>query len=734
MTTNWLDFNSANDQVEPNSKEHLKELLLSNLQTYLPRLLPTGTLQRNQFLVGNIDGVKGKSLSVELQGTKAGMWRDFATGEGGDIFDLFASVWNVDLKTSFTSFLERLGEWLGVFPCLESSFLSTHSEIGFKEDVKSRHIVMDDLGRQTAKWDYTDAEGNLIACVYRYDPPEGKVFRPWDVKARKHRTPEPRPLYNQVGMKQAQEVILVEGEKCADALIRLGFCATTAMNGAKAPLEKTDWSPLKGKHVLIWPDNDPVGKEYATAVANFLVNQNVDSLAVLQVPEDKPEKWDVADAVAEGLDIGTFLAYGSTQNYSTEETVPFDMGGDLDKDRSPLSEDLLAPRILTPKGLLVLGGAPKVGKSDFLLALLVHMALGVPFLGMSPPRPLRIFYLQTEVGRDYMRERLQSLVFDRSLLPLLNKNLCITRQLRILLNANGVAAIKNTINKVFPPSVGLVDVVVVDPLRNVFDGGERGANENDNTAMSTFLQDRLEALRDAVNLQAGIILVHHTRKLSKEQLVEDPLQALSGASALRGFYTSGMLLFRPDEQKSERHLYFELRNGPGIPYKRVDKEKGQWTELDRESERLINKMHGKKLDAERDLKREIILQLIFDEAYVGRVYTTNQFCKAFENRKGLGGEDTIRRRLDVLATKGYIKFFRNASDYGLPNSSRTKYGFLCVEDMQLPVKESLTDPETGEVKTQLQTVYPTHYRCRQTADALPVENSHVWVYYDEENA
>ena len=59
--------------------------------------------------------------------------------------------------------------------------------------------------------------------------------------------------------------------------------------------------------------------------------------------------------------------------------------------------DLIAPRVLTPGGLFVLGGAPKVGKSDFLISWLVHMAAGVPFLGFTPPRPLRIFYLS---GRD----------------------------------------------------------------------------------------------------------------------------------------------------------------------------------------------------------------------------------------------------------------------------------------------------------------------------------------------
>jgi putative DNA primase/helicase len=116
------------------------------------------------------------------------------------------------------------------------------------------------LGKPTAKWDYTDAEGKIIASVYRYDPRPGqKEFRPWDAVRGVMRAPEIRPLYNQVGLKAADAVVLVEGEKCAAALVDLGICATTAMNGAKAPIDKTDWSPLKGKRVIIWPDHDVPG-------------------------------------------------------------------------------------------------------------------------------------------------------------------------------------------------------------------------------------------------------------------------------------------------------------------------------------------------------------------------------------------------------------------------------------------------------------------------------------------
>jgi hypothetical protein len=80
-------------------------------------------------------------------------------------------------------------------------------------------------------------------------------------RARGDAAPEIRPLYNQVGLKAADAVVLVEGEKCAAALVDLGICATTAMNGAKAPIDKTDWSPLKGKRVIIWPDHDEARAE-----------------------------------------------------------------------------------------------------------------------------------------------------------------------------------------------------------------------------------------------------------------------------------------------------------------------------------------------------------------------------------------------------------------------------------------------------------------------------------------
>lgn len=402
----------------------------------------------------------------------------------------------------------------------------------------------------------------------------------------------------------------------------------------------------------------------------------------------------------------------------------FSLGALLD-DTSPMPEDIIGPRVLTPGGLLVLGGAPKVGKSDFLICWLVHMAAGVPFLGFTPPRPLRVFYLQAEIQYHYLRERMQQIALPAAVIAAARDTFVATPKLKLLLDAEGVARVAEAIRAAFPDA--LPDIIVIDPIRNLFDGGPEGGGENDNTAMMFFLKDRVELLREAVNPDAGVILAHHTRKASKHQVKDDPFLALSGASALRGFYTSGLLMHRPDEDSSVRRLEIELRNGPALPGKLIDKVKGEWVELNPMNERLVRKEVGAKLDAERLRKHDVILGMLLDEAASERLYTAMQFAETFENRGGLGSKHTIRERLSVLATKGFVKFLRAPSEFGFP-ITRSRFGYLCVEGMQFGARDEHVDPDTGEVTTEVRQVLPSHFKCPQSGLCLQVENPAVWVY------
>ena len=410
--------------------------------------------------------------------------------------------------------------------------------------------------------------------------------------------------------------------------------------------------------------------------------------------------------------------------------VPSHTLGALLDDTSPMPVDLIGPRLLTPGGMLVLGGAPKVGKSDFLISLLVHAAAGAPFLRFTAPRALRVFYVQAEIQYHYLRERLQQLRLDPAIVARARDTLVVTPKLRMLLDEQGVPLVAAAIRAAFPDEPP--DVISIDPIRNVFDGGPGGEGENDNGAMLFFLQSRVEALRDMVAPEAGIILAHHTKKLSKQQVKDDPFLSLSGASALRGFYTSGMILFRPDEEQTPRELHLELRNGPALSPLLIDKAAGRWVELDRRSERLVRKDIGRRLDAERTRRHDVILRLIAEEAEEGRLCTTNAFASKFENKRGLGGKDNIRERIGVLATKGYIKYRRDARDLGQPYT-KSKNGYLVVQDMHLATGEETIDPETGEIIPATVRVLPSHFQCPRSEALLEVENPEVWVLHDPED-
>jgi putative DNA primase/helicase len=320
-----MDFNDAElpaNHAGPqrSSRDAVRTVLLQRLDSVLQALYPNGRARRGQFTIGDVNGAAGDSLEIALTGEKAGLWNDHATGEGGDIFDLIAAQAGLDARHDFASVLERASELAGHVPTPATASASKR---------RRSEPAVDDLGPHTGRWDYLSADGDLIACVYRYDPPEGKQYRPWDAKRRKHQAPTPRPLYNQPDMAASNEVVLVEGEKSADALIERGVCATTSMNGANAPIDKTDWAPLCGKHVLIWPDKDKPGWEYAMQAAQAAFKAGADSCALLHLPDDKPQGWDAADAAQDGFDIDGFLRAGertflSPGNDAAPPSIDFD--------------------------------------------------------------------------------------------------------------------------------------------------------------------------------------------------------------------------------------------------------------------------------------------------------------------------------------------------------------------------------------------------------------------------
>ena len=122
-------------------------------------------------------------------------------------------------------------------------------------------------------WVYTE-NGNPIMAVARYDFGLKKTYRQfcfqkgeWVVGM----PPSPYPLYglsSLTGISSCKEVLITEGEKCANVLHQLNWPSISTVLGAQNP-SSSDWNPMRHyTQFIILRDNDKAGISFSRLVAN----------------------------------------------------------------------------------------------------------------------------------------------------------------------------------------------------------------------------------------------------------------------------------------------------------------------------------------------------------------------------------------------------------------------------------------------------------------------------------
>ncbi|TVQ32987.1 MAG: DUF3987 domain-containing protein [Phycisphaeraceae bacterium] len=160
-------------------------------------------------------------------------------------------------------------------------------------------------GVPSSKWIYLAAQGEPAGIVLRWDKDAGakdilplsRIGDAWALTA----MPTPRPLYNLAAIADDERVYVCEGEKAADAAIVCGMVATTSAGGA-CGAAKSDWSPLAGKDVVILPDNDESGENYADNVVDLVLGAGARSVRVAYLADlwpGIPFGGDMADFIEE---------------------------------------------------------------------------------------------------------------------------------------------------------------------------------------------------------------------------------------------------------------------------------------------------------------------------------------------------------------------------------------------------------------------------------------------------
>ena len=70
----------------------IAEALARQALSLVQELLPAGQREGHEWKCGSVAGERGRSLSVHLTGSRAGVWADFSSDERGDALDLVAAV------------------------------------------------------------------------------------------------------------------------------------------------------------------------------------------------------------------------------------------------------------------------------------------------------------------------------------------------------------------------------------------------------------------------------------------------------------------------------------------------------------------------------------------------------------------------------------------------------------------------------------------------------------------
>lgn len=388
--TTWYKNMSDIDYAALNAR------LLGNVENLLNEWYPEGRKLGVEYKVAGLSGGKGMSLSINC---KTGVWADFATGDkGGDLISLYAAMQGIS-QSKAAKELEP--------SCVNSPVVDLSALLQPKPSklmaipaaiLASATFSCYPVGIPSGKWIYPDESGNPILVIARYDTDKGKEFRPWhwDGSQLVSKHPDVRPLYNMAALHQHPDryVLITEGEKAADAAQKIvgDMAVVTTWPGGSNAHTKADWSILKGRHLILWPDADKKfakdekqAQKYGVEIGELLPKECQPGIkAMNEVAEivdyascvifdawfdmSKPDGWDAADALDEGWTIEEFKKlYENSVKQSDDGKLGIFTEYDYDLSALKPTEFVIDGFLST--GITVIAGAPGVGKTSTLLPL-----------------------------------------------------------------------------------------------------------------------------------------------------------------------------------------------------------------------------------------------------------------------------------------------------------------------------------------------------------------------------
>jgi len=309
--------------------------------------------------------------SASIYEGKDGIWRFRCHGCGvsGDAYDIRSKVTG---KTRQDLLCEANGNSHRTYQKAPKIYATL-------EDLR---LAVSRIGQIVAEYSYDDPEsGRAELLVFRLEPKNFVQASPVKGGFVLKAPPKPWPIYNRGAIKQAEIVVVVEGEKDCHTLADYGFVGTTSPAGAGKG-QYADWTGLAGKKVILWPDADEPGRKHIEEVREILQQLEPPPRVFMVEPSslDLHDGEDVTDWIEQLKVVGRDIKEALEQVFvsAKEQSVVGELSRMIEDTISGKRQALALPwpklseltLALLPAMVTIAAGAPGACKSFWLLQLL----------------------------------------------------------------------------------------------------------------------------------------------------------------------------------------------------------------------------------------------------------------------------------------------------------------------------------------------------------------------------
>ena len=369
-------------------------------------------------------------------------------------------------------------------------------------------------------------------------------------------------------------IAIVEGEKDADNLHRLGWDAVSGADGAGPGKWKQEYTEqLKGLSVCIFQDNDDVGKAYAqeTAAALHNVCKSVYLFDLSKVWPDIPEHGDVSDLIEKfgdekACEMIAQLATSTPEWEPPKEPDIFDSFGfysvpDLTPEEKKPPEFIVDGMI--PCGMTFLSGAPKIRKSFMALQIASAVATGSPFLSHNTTQ-CDVAYLDLEGSKSRVSFRAERMSMK------IPRNVFITNSITERL-ADGLVDKLRQLHRA-RPSIRLIIIDTYSRARGSYKNFGVNAYDADVALLEPVQRMALEE-------NIAVVFIHHDKKGAG--FASDSFERLSGTMGISGSSDCVINLVADGKRfDGKATMEFTPRDAKGGEIKLVfDERFGEWQEI-----------------------------------------------------------------------------------------------------------------------------------------------------------